>query len=114
VAGELVYFVVPVTDGDRGKAFYGELLGWEFESGNVPGGFQITNTAPPGGLFAGGSGSTPSVYFAVDDIEEAVAKVRDLGGQVLADPEEIESGFMASCRDDQGTEFNLWSPKPDA
>lgn len=112
MAGDLVYFVVPVPDAERGKAFYGRLLGWEFEPGNVPGGFQISDTEPPGGLFGGGPGSSPSVYFRVDDIDQAVATVRELGGEVIAQPEEIESGFMASCRDDQGTEFNLWAPKP--
>jgi predicted enzyme related to lactoylglutathione lyase len=111
VAGELVYFTVPVPDADRGRAFYGELFGWRFEAGNVPGGFQIANAQPPGGLFGGGEGTSPSVWFGVDEIEAGVAKVRGLGGEA-GEPEEIESGFMASCRDDQGTEFNLWAPKP--
>jgi uncharacterized protein len=47
----------------------------------------------------------------VDDIQAAVTKVRELGGEAGA-PEEIASGFMASCRDDQGTKFNLWAPTP--
>src|SRR5262245_40019086 len=111
MAGDLVYFTVPVRDGERGKAFYGALFGWEFARGNVPGGFQISNTQPPGGLIGGGGTGTPQVWFGVEDIESALAKVRDLGGEA-GEPEEIESGFMASCRDDQGTEFNLWAPKP--
>jgi predicted enzyme related to lactoylglutathione lyase len=109
MAGDLVYFVVPAADAEKAKAFYGELFGWEFTPGRVPGGFNIEGSQPPGGLFEGGEGSKPSVYFSVDDIEAGVAKVRELGGEA-SDPEEIGSGFMSHCRDDQGKEFNLWAP----
>jgi predicted enzyme related to lactoylglutathione lyase len=111
VAGELVYFVVNAADAERAKGFYGELFGWEFAEGNVPGGFQITNTEPPGGLFGGSGASAPKVWFKVDDINEGIERVRALGGEA-GEPEEIASGFMASCRDDQGSELNLWAPKP--
>ena len=108
--GDLVYFVVPVADADRGRAFYGELFGWDFSPGNVPGGFNVTNTTPPGGLHGGGEGRAPQVWFGVEDIEAACAKVRELGGEA-GEPEKIASGWMASCTDDQGTSFNLWAPE---
>lgn len=113
MAGELVYFVVNAADAERAKRFYGELFGWEFAEGRVSGGFQITNTEPPGGLFAGGDAKAPKVWFKVDDINEGIERVRALGGEA-GEPEEIASGFMASCRDDQGNELNLWAPKPGA
>ena len=108
--GDLVYFVVPVGDGDKGRAFYGELFGWDFTPGNVPGGFNIEGTTPRGGLFGGGESHTPTVYFDVDDIEAAVERVRELGGEA-SEPQEIPSGYMADCTDDQGTRFSIWSPK---
>lgn len=107
MAGELVYFTVPAADAQRAQAFFGELLGWEFAPGNVPGGFHIVNAKPPGGLFEGGEGTRPRVYFGVDDIRTAVARVRELGGEA-SEPEAIPSGWMADCRDDQGLEFSLW------
>jgi uncharacterized protein len=110
MSGELVYFVVPARDAERAKAFYGELFGWGFATGNVPGGFHIQGSTPPGGLSGGGEGSSPSVYFSVDDIDAAVARIRELGGRA-GDPEEIESGYMSSCEDDQGTSFNIWAPR---
>lgn len=55
MAGDLVYFVMPVADADKGKAFYGELFGWDFTPGS-------------------------------------------------------QSGYMADCKDDQGTSFSIWSP----
>jgi len=108
--GDLVYFMIPVKDGGKGKTFYGSLFGWDFTAGTVPGGFNIEGPNPPGGLFGGGPGDRPQVWFGVADLEAALEKVRGLGGHA-SPPEEIQSGFMASCIDDQGTKFNLWAPK---
>lgn len=109
--GDLVYFVVPSSDAQRSQALYSSLFGWRFSPGSVPDGFNIDGATPPGGLFAGNEGgSSPAVYFDVEDIEAAGAKVRSLGGQA-EDAQEIESGFISACRDDQGIEFNLWAPK---
>ena len=58
-------------------------------------------------MYAAGEPGGPSVYFEVDDIEAAVAKIRELGG-TAEEIEQIQSGFMASCEDDQGSRFNLW------
>jgi len=110
MAGDLVYFVLPTPDAERARAFYGAMFGWDFSPGNVPGGFNIEGSSPRGGLFGGGEGSSPTVYFSVDDIDEAVGKVRDLGGDA-EDPQEIASGYMSHCRDDQGTSFAIWAPR---
>jgi len=110
VAGDLVYFWIPVPDGDRARSFYSGLFGWEFAPGNVPGGFHITNVSPAGGLHGGGEASAPNVCFEVDDIHAGVARVRELGGEADA-PQDIESGWFVACRDDQGTRFHLWAPK---
>ena len=108
--GDLVYFMLPVADEERAHAFFGGLFGWEFAPGNVPGGSQITNSTPPGGMFAGGDQGPPQVWFEVDDIETAVTRIRELGGQA-GEVGEIESGHIASCRDDQGTPFNVWASR---
>jgi predicted enzyme related to lactoylglutathione lyase len=110
MAGDLVYFWIPVPDGERAKAFYSGLLGWEFGPGNVPGGAQITNVSPPGGLQGGGEGADPQVCFEIDDIHAGVARVRELGGEA-DETQEIPSGFLAACRDDQGTHFHLWAAR---
>ena len=110
MAGDLVYFVVPVQDAEKGKAFFGELFGWSFETGNVPGGFHIHGSNPPGGMFAGGGGQ-PSVYFSVDDIHAAVTRIRELGGEAGEPTEAGDFGRYAyGCRDDQGVRFGLHEP----
>jgi predicted enzyme related to lactoylglutathione lyase len=109
MAGDLVYFWIPVPDGEAAKRFYGELLGWEFGEGSHPEGSQITNSKPPGGISgAADSASHPQVVFQVDDLEVAMAKVRDLGGEA-GEPQPGGEGRSVECRDDQGTSFHLWA-----
>ena len=108
MTGDLVYFWIQLPDAARAETFYGALLGWEFTPGNVPEGRQVTNTSPPAGLEGGAGEGIVQVCFEVDDIEAAVARVRELGGEA-EEPQEIESGRFAVCRDDQGTQFNLWT-----
>jgi predicted enzyme related to lactoylglutathione lyase len=106
--GDLVYFMVSTPDAERAHAFYGGLFGWRFSPGNVPGGFNIEGSTPPGGLYAGGEAAAPEVWFEVEDIEAGCARVVELGGRA-GDVEEIESGWMAACTDDQGSRLNLWA-----
>ena len=57
---------------------------------------------------AGGEGPA-QLWFVVDDIHEAVAKVRALGGRA-DEPVGYDSGWSADCVDDQGTAFSLIVP----
>lgn len=108
MAGDLVYFWIPVPDGEAAKRFYSEVLGWEFEEGSVPDGFQVTNTEPHGGIAGGGEASNPQVCFQVDDLEAAMGRVRALGGET-GEPQPGGPGRAVECRDDQGTSFHLWT-----
>jgi len=110
MSGELGYFTIPVADMKRARAFYGGLFGWQFAPDASDAYSHVTNTTPPGGLH-GTDGSSPQVWFRVDDIQSAVEQVRTLGGQAAA-PQESPSGWSTACRDDQGTKFNLWQPAP--
>ena len=109
MAGDLVYFWIPVPDGEAAKRFYGELLGWELEAGSHPEGIQITNTTPHGGISGGAeSASHPQVVFRVDDLDAAIKRVRELGGDA-GEPRPGGEGRSVECRDDQGTSFHLWA-----
>lgn len=107
MAGEVVYFEIPVADPARAHAFYGGLFGWEFAPGNFPGYEMIPNASPLGALDASGGGGAPRIFFGVADIVTDVERVRDLGGRA-DEPVTIPSGRFARCHDDQGTPFTLW------
>ena len=111
MAGEVSFFELGVEDVERGRAFYGALFGWGFEPG--PGdGFVIAGDVP-GGMHGGDAGASPLLSFAVDDIDAAVQRVRELGGAIEEidvgdDPETAaEFGRFKFCRDDQGSPFGL-------
>jgi predicted enzyme related to lactoylglutathione lyase len=105
------YFTVDVPDGSRAAAFYGALLGWDARTGSQPGGFHVENISPPGGINGNADGAGVTIYFRVDDVAAAAARVRELGGRVLSE-QSYPSGANASCLDDQGVPFQLWHPAP--
>lgn len=93
------------------RDFYGELFGWEFE--DRPGGYTIARLAgrEAAGILPGTGGTTGSwtTYLAVDNADAAVARVREAGGRVLADPEDAgPAGRAALCVDPQGARFGVW------
>ncbi|MGH9250342.1 MAG: VOC family protein [Acidimicrobiales bacterium] len=116
MAGELAFFELGVDDVDKGRVFYEGLFGWRFDPGPSGGGFVITTPNVPGGVHGGDAGAVPYVFFRVDDMEAALARVRELGGQV--DDTDVEGddesvarfGRFKLCKDDQGSPFGLHQP----
>jgi predicted enzyme related to lactoylglutathione lyase len=113
MAGELSFFELGVEDFDRGRAFYEGLFGWRFEPGPSGQGFTIGTPNVPGGIHGGDPGASPYVFFAVDDMDAALERVRELGGvvdemDVEGDEDSIARfGRFKLCRDDQGSPFGL-------
>jgi predicted enzyme related to lactoylglutathione lyase len=116
MAGELSFFELGVDDVERGRTFYEGLFGWRFDSGPSGGGFVIDTPDVPGGMHGGDAGAMPYVFFRVDDMDAALARVRELGGQiddtdVEGDQESVARfGRFKLCKDDQGSPFGLHQP----
>jgi predicted enzyme related to lactoylglutathione lyase len=126
MAGEPSFVEIGVRDQDKARAFYEKLFGWDYtmlSSGAV---IDMTDRAgagaqaPTAGAVKVGGGmhvdTDPPmvyVYFAVADLEESIATVRELGGTVAplrrAAP---ELGRFAQCHDDQGIAFGLHQRAP--
>lgn len=104
--GDLFYYVVPVAD-DTVKERYQAVLGWELSTGTHANGWNIENSAPPGGLFVDHAGP-PDLYFRVADVDEAAQRIRDAGG-TAGDTQPNSAGSHAACRDDQGVKFSIGS-----
>jgi uncharacterized protein len=116
MTGELAFFELGVGDTERGRAFYESLFGWEFQTGPSGGGFEITAPNVRGGMHGGDAGAAPYLFFLVDDMEDAMARVRELGGEIEEMDVEGDEGSIARfgrfklCRDDQGSSFGLHQP----
>jgi uncharacterized protein len=109
------------------KRFYSEVFGWE-ASGFEMGGAEMTLFRVPG--YVGGKpqqpvprdvvavmvppsddgGSRWTVGFWVADVEAAVRKVADGGGEVLAPPNDVGGLRNAVVRDPQGALLALTEP----
>jgi len=110
------------TDLAGSKAFYKAVLGWGVESYGPegPGGyaeFQVGGRAVAG-MMAMPPGAPPmpphwGVYFAVADADAGVARIRELGGQIMVEPRDIEPGRFAVAADPQGAAFQLLALKED-
>lgn len=105
--GELSYVTYEVADSAAFRQFYQRVLHWGFEPGRIDDGWGVSGSRPMAGI-AGGSAEPATVpMWTVDDIEGAVARVREAGGTVVAEPSSQSYGISADCRDDQGTRFYL-------
>ncbi len=88
---KLEVVVIPVSDVDRAKRFYGNL-GWRLDADFVRGeDFRIVQFTPPGspcsihfgtGVTSAVPGSAPRLYLVVSDIEAARAELIDCGVEV--------------------------------
>lgn len=103
--GNPSYITIQVPDPVRGRRFYGELLGWSFETGLANPGY----TTVPMGLGEGDEGR--QLYIKVADPEAKAEEVRALGG-TTGERQEWGSGVGIPCTDDQGTAFWLYKPAP--
>src|SRR5262249_50431304 len=88
---KLEVVVIPVSDVDRAKRFYGGL-GWRLDADFAKGdAFRIIQFTPPGspcsihfgrGVSSAAPGSVPGLYLVVSDIEVARAELINRGADV--------------------------------
>lgn len=103
------------ADLDYTRKTYGHLFGWDTEDGTSDtSGYVVAlkNGRASAGVYAD-DGSTPSawlLYFAVDDVEAALARATDAGATVLIEPPSGPSpaGRFAVLSDPTGAQFGLW------
>jgi hypothetical protein len=120
--GTLSWNELVTTDVDASTAFYGAVFGWGAEThGEGAGAYTEWQV---GGRSIAGMMLKPammpaeipphwSVYFAVADTDNAVARVTELGGTVVMPPMDIEPGRFAVVSDPTGGVFNVITMAPE-
>ena len=115
------WFEIPVSDFERAKKFYTEVIGAELMDLEMPGSQMSAFKWVEGGEHATGAlvkaeGYEPSdkgtvVYFScADDLNNELAKVEPAGGKVLLPKTSIgEHGFIAQFIDSEGNRVALHS-----
>jgi predicted enzyme related to lactoylglutathione lyase len=115
VPGALSWNELSSPDLDASQAFYSSLFGWSVEP--FEGSPQPYLTIKNGDRNNGGireldsPGPPPHwlVYFAIDDIDQGLAKVEQLGGSKHAGPIDIGIAKIAVVADPQGAIFALYA-----
>ena len=127
---KLEVVVIPVSDVERAKHFYGDVLGWRLDGEFVVGKeFRAMQFTPPGspcsihfgkGITSAAPGSVAGLYLVVTDIEAARAELVERGVDVSEvfhragpgkppepgrDPESRSYASFASFKDPDG---NAW------
>jgi len=105
--GEVSYITYEVTDSTAFKAFYSRVLHWTFEPGRIDDGWAVQQTHPMAGVAGGSAAQVTVPMWTVEDVDAAVALVREAGGTVIDEPSQQPYGKSAQCTDDQGTRFYL-------
>lgn len=117
--GQVGWHELQAADRETAFGFYAGQFGWKtastFDMGPM-GIYQIfaTSDAPVGGMMTrqnGGPEPSWLYYFNVTEIDAAVTRVKDAGGEVIAGPHQVPGGeWIAQCRDPQGAMFAMVSP----
>ena len=117
--GQITHIEFPADDTDRAQAFYKGVFGWDFQT--IPGfdGYFMfsTGTIDSAGGAVGqrgvSTGDKLRIYVTVDSIDETLAKVPGLGGEITTPKSEIEGqGWYAVINDSEGSEVGLYENLP--
>lgn len=111
-------------DPEKARKFYQEVLGLKaspLSGSSFPYTVWLQDGEPLGGLVppqngkkGWPSGSTPHWVssFAADDVDQAVQKAQELGGQVLVPPTDIpQFGRAAVLKDPEGAVFGIFQKR---
>jgi predicted enzyme related to lactoylglutathione lyase len=122
MSGRVVHFEVPYDDAERAQSFYADVFGWRLQP--MPEmQYTIVSTGPATdegmpaepGYIGGGMGqrgellSKPVITIAVDDVNDALERIRANGGSAIGAPIQVgEMGIAAYFEDSEGNRMGLW------
>ena len=109
--GQIVHLEIPADDTGRSREFWGSLFGWQFQAYPGPSEYHMTRIGDQQGaaltnMEPGKRGTR--AYFAVDEIKDGVARVKELGGKADEPMPVPGMGWFATCSDPHGNEFGIW------
>lgn len=126
MTGKVIHFEIPADDVERANDFYSKAFGWQISSipeldytslgttASDDAGLPTEPGAINGGLFAREPDlSSPVITIDTDDIDATLAKVEELGGQVVRKGFSVgDIGSAAYFLDTEGNLMGLWQTAP--
>jgi predicted enzyme related to lactoylglutathione lyase len=112
----IVHFEIPARDVEKLRKFYSELFGWKITRVPGPIEYWMIETVP---VYEQGMTLRPGVngglnkkdqppfkpvnYILVEDIDEYIQKIKDLGGTITQEKQEVPGvGWIAQALDPEG------------
>jgi predicted enzyme related to lactoylglutathione lyase len=123
----VIHFEIMTKDPDGLSEFYRDAFDWTIDTSTYSGGAGVpkyniarpTNEELPSGYgINGGIGAAPdgygghvTFYIRVDDVEEALKKVEQLGGKRMMGPDKVPNGpIIGLFTDPQGHTVGVVDP----
>ena len=122
----VVHFEMPANDRNRMASFYTNAFGWKTQFyGEEMGNYVTVSTVEsdengrpkmPGAINGGffpksADAQYPSVVIAVENIHEAIKKIKASGGEIIGEPIDIPSvGPYVSFIDTEGNRVSILQP----
>lgn len=122
----VVHFEMPYSDSDRVVKFYSEAFGWNMNAlGEKMSNYVLASTTDsdengpknPGAINGGFFPTMPNVgttvVISVDNIDEAIEKVKAAGGKTLSEKMDIPGiGIYMAIEDSEGNRVGVLQPAP--
>lgn len=124
----VVHFEMPYKNAKRVSDFYSGVFGWDMQGqGKDMGDYILAVTSEVdekgrnknpgtinGGLFKKTKSTNPypSFVIGVDNLEEAMKRIKESGGEIIGEPQEIPGvGMWAVFKDTEGNKVSILQPK---
>ena len=121
VDNTIVHFDILAEDPEKLKTFYSKLFKWRIYRSSGPIEYYMIETVPVdekgapvrpgvnGGMYRKDQPEQKPVnYILVDDIDESIQKIRDLGGAITQPKQQVPGvGWIAHAVDPEGNHFAI-------
>jgi uncharacterized protein len=104
------WFEIAGKDASKTQDFYRKLFDWEINADNPIRYGEVAHVGNGigGGVHAVGDSPGTTIYVQVDDLDEALAKVNELGGKTVQEPADVPGGpKIAQFTDPAGNQIGL-------
>jgi predicted enzyme related to lactoylglutathione lyase len=112
----IIHFEIPAKDVEKLRRFYSEVFGWKITRAPGPIEYWMIETVPVdeqgmivrpgvnGGLYKKDQPPLrPVNYILVEDVDEYIQKIKDLGGTITQGKQEVPGvGWIAQALDPEG------------
>ncbi len=118
----VTHFEIAASDPEKSAKFYGAAFGWKTEKWGGPQEYWLVETGDAstpginGGIIHASTSLSATVNtIAVEDLDQAIARVTSAGGTIVVPKMAIPGvGWLAYAKDPDGNPFGMMEPDADA